>query len=329
MHRVIAMSMLGGGRFSTADVRFEPGEAAGEADRLVATLREVVLGRLRRRGGVVWLSGAVESAVVAALCERAFGRGRVLGLFMTDAETPPEQVRRARQLAAHLRIRTADEPLTPALAAIGCYRRRDAAIRTVVPEFGEGWSCTITVPNVFDNDLLRLFTLVVRAPDGTERSVELSLETYLEISAATGFKQRIRKSIEYFHADRSRYAVVGTTNLLEYDQGLFVKHGDGAADVKPIAHLYTTQILQLAEQLGLPDELRVSSRPRALDERALGCEQMDACLYARDRGIPAGEVAEVLGLSVDQVERVFHDIDAKRAAARYLHARPILFGGGR
>ncbi len=79
------------------------------------------------------------------------------------------------------------------------------------------------------------FHVVARRPDGTLFERELGLNEYLTIVAATNFKQRIRKTLEYFHADRLNYAVVGTPNRLEYDQGFFVKNGDGAADVKPIA----------------------------------------------------------------------------------------------
>ena len=84
--------------------------------------------------------------------------------------------------------------------------------------------------------------------------VSLTPDAYLRILAATNFKQRTRKMLEYYHADRLNYAVAGTPNLLEYDQGFFVKQGDGAADYKPIAHLYKTQVFSLARHLGLPAE---------------------------------------------------------------------------
>ena len=78
--------------------------------------------------------------------------------------------------------------------------------------------------------------------------------------AAANFKQRVRKMMEYYYADLLQYAVAGTPNRLEYDQGFFVKNGDGAADVKPIAHLYKSQVYQLAAYLGVPEEIR--RRPR-------------------------------------------------------------------
>ncbi len=319
--------------FSPADVRFGPGEGAAELERIVTALREVTLRDLRRRGAVVGLSGGIDSSVVAALCARAFGRGRVLGLYMNDAESSPETVQLGRLVATHLGIRTVDEPIAPMLAAAGCYARRDAAIRRLIPAYGEGWRCKIVLPSVIDSDRLRIFTLVVESPQGETYRVRMPPEVYMQVVAATSFKQRLRKMLEYYHADRENYAVVGTPNLLEYDQGFFVKNGDGSADIKPIAHLYKTQVYQLAELLGIPEEIRrrppttdTYSLPQSQEEFyfSLPYDRMDACLYARDHGVPASEVAAAFGLTADQVERVYRDIDAKRAAARYLHAPPLV-----
>ena len=163
----------------------------------------------------------------------------------------------------------------------------------------------------------------------------MSASVYLHLVAATNFKQRTRKLMEYYHADRLHYAVAGTPNRLEYDQGFFVKQGDGAADLKPIAHLYKSQVYALAEYLGVPEEIRrrppttdTFSLPQTQEEFyfALPYDKMDLCLYARNNGIPAGDVAEAVGLSTEQVERVFKDIDQKRRTTRYLHMRPLLAG---
>jgi NAD+ synthase len=318
-------------RFSLDDVRL--GDRAGaEIDRITAWLRDTVLGGLRRRGAVLGLSGGIDSSVCAALCARAFGPDKVLGLYMNEGESSDDTGRLARLAADHLGVATADEDISGLLAAAGCYARRDEAIRQVIPRYAPGWRCKIVLPSVIDSDRLRIFSVVVRSPDGEELTARMPPAAYLQVVAATSFKQRSRKMLEYFHADRLVYAVVGTPNRLEYDQGFFVKNGDGAADVKPIAHLYKTQVYELAAALGVPDEIR--ARPPTTDTYSLPQSQeefyfslpyqgMDACLYARDHGVPAAEVAAALGLEAVQVERVFKDIDAKRAAARYLHAAPL------
>jgi len=289
----------------------------------------------RRRGAVVGLSGGIDSSVVAALAARAFGPGRVLGVLMPEAESSSDTLRLSRVVAEHLGIETVLEDITGILQAAGCYRRRDEAIRTVIPEYGEGWKAKLVLPSVLESDRYRLFSVVARGPDGEERSERLPPEAYLQVVAATSFKQRTRKMMEYYHADRMNFAVLGTPNRLEYDQGFFVKNGDGSADVKPIAHLYKTQVYQLGDALGLPEQIR--ARPPTTDTYALPQTQaefyfslpyraMDLCLYAADHGVPAEAVAGVLDLTGEQVERVFRDIEAKRRVARYLHAGPRLLG---
>jgi len=188
-----------------------------------------------------------------------------------------------------------------------------------------------------ESSVYTIFHLVVESPGGDRRKVRLSRDAYLGIVAAMNFKQRTRKMMEYYHADRLMYAVVGTPNRLEYDQGFFVKGGDGAADLKPIAHLYKSQVYQLAEHLGIPEEIR--RRPPTTDTYslaqsqeefyfALPYRQMDLCLYGREHGLPPEAVAEGARLTPEQVKRVYLDIESKRRATRYLHLPPLLVEDG-
>jgi NAD+ synthase len=308
-------------------------DAAAEADRIADRVREQVLGTLRRRGAVVGISGGIDSAVVAALCVRALGPERVVGLFMPERDSSEDALRLGALLAEALGIETVIEDMTSALDGIGCYRRQDDAIRTVVPDYGEGWKCKLVLPSILESDRLNVTRLTVQAPDGQTSTVRLPVAAYLQLVAATNFKQRVRKMTEYYHADRLHYAVAGTPNRLEYDQGFFVKQGDGSADFKPIAHLYKTQVYQLAAFLGVPDEIcrrppttDTFSMPQTQEEFyfALPYDRMDLCLYAYNHGETAADVAPAVGLTPTQVERVFRDIDAKRRATGYLHRRPLL-----
>lgn len=214
-------------------------DAAAVAEKVESSIREQVLGTLRRRGAVVGMSGGIDSSVVATLCARALGPDRVVGLLMPERDSSSDALRLGRMLAEHLGIRHVIEDVAPALEGLGCYARQLEAIRTVFPEYGEGWRCKLTLPSILEGDRLNITTLTVRDPAGSERTSRLPPAAYLQMVAATNFKQRVRKMMEYYHADRLNYAVAGTPNLLEYDQGFFVKQGDGAADFKPIAHLYT------------------------------------------------------------------------------------------
>jgi NAD+ synthase len=303
-----------------------------ETRRIAAALSEYLV-RTRRRGVVVALSGGIDSSVVAALAVAALGRDRVFGLHLPERESSPQTVDLSRLLADSLGIESRLEDITEILEAAGCYRRRDEAIRLVCPDYGPGWRSKIVLPAVGDSDSMRIYSAVVMAPDGTQAKYRLSRDAYLGVVAATNFKQRVRTMLAYYHADRLHYVVAGTPNRLEYDQGFFVKLGDGAADVKPIAHLYKSQVYRLAEHLGVPESIR--SRPSTTDTYSLPQsqeefyfslphERMDLCLYGKNCNVPVGEVAAAAGLTEVEVERVFRDIDQKRRATRYLHTAPDL-----
>lgn len=317
-------------QFSASALRLD---AAAETRRIAQGIRGQVLRRLRRRGIVLGLSGGIDSSVTAALAVEALGPERVLAILMPEQDSDPDSLRLGHAVARKLRIATVTEDIEPMLTAAGCYARRDAHIRKVVPEFGAGWGCKVAIANALETEGYSITSLVVQSPTGETRKVRLPLDAYLGIVAATNMKQRTRKQIEYFHADRLNYAVAGTPNRLEYDQGFFVKNGDGSADLKPIAHLYKTQVYQLAEHLGVPEEIRrrppttdTWSIPQTQEEFyfSLPYPQMDLCLYGLEHGVPLAAVARAAGLTEAQVARVVRDIEGKRRATRYLHEAPLL-----
>lgn len=311
-------------------LRIDPGV---ETDRIAASIREAVLGQFKRKGAVVAVSGGIDSSVVAALCTRSLGPARVIALFLPEADSSPDSLRLGKKLAESMGVRSFVEDVTPILSAAGCYRRRDEAIRSVVPEYSTGYKSKIALPDLVSSDRYAIFNIVVQSPAGEIKKVRLSLDAYLGIVAATNFKQRTRKMMEYYYADRFHYAVSGTPNRLEYDQGFFVKSGDGAADFKPIAHLYKSQVYQLAAYLGVPTEIQ--QRPSTTDTYSMEQSQeefyfsiplakMDLCLYGKDHSILPADLAPAVELTAEQVARVYDMIDAKRRTTRYLHLAPVL-----
>lgn len=308
-------------------------DAAAETDRVAAAMREQLRGPLRKRGLVLGLSGGIDSSVCAGLAARAVGAKNVHCLLMPENDSDPDSQRLGQLVADMFGLTVEVEDIGPALEAMGCYHRRDRFIREIVPEYGPGWTSKIVFANAMTTSGYNISSLVVRSPEGEIAKHRLSAAAYLGIVAATNMKQRTRKQLEYYHADRLNYAVIGTPNRLEYDQGFFVKNGDGAADVKPIAHLYKSQVYQLAEYLGVPEEVR--SRPPTTDTYslpqtqeefyfALPYDKMDLCLYGLDHGLPATAVAGAAALSAEQVDMVWKDIAAKRKVAHYLHLPPQL-----
>jgi len=307
-------------------------DAEVTVDKIAKTMKQQIH-QLRRRGAIIGLSGGIDSSVVAALCVRAVGANNTFGLLMPEHDSDPDSLRLGQILADALGVTARIEDIGPILDVSGCYTRRDNYIKQMYPWYGPDCKCKLVLPSALTSGGYNLSWLVVQSPDGKEQRARPPLDVYLGIVAASNMKQRTRKGIEYYHADRLNYAVMGTPNRLEYDQGFFVKNGDGSADLKPIAHLYKSQVYQLADVLGIPDEIR--SRPPTTDTYSLPQTQeefyfslpynkMDLCLFAVNNGYSAVMIAPAVGLTVSQVELIYRDIAAKRRATVYQHSAPLL-----
>jgi NAD+ synthase len=315
--------------FSKNDIKID---AAREAARIIDWMRQVVGAKLHKRGGVIGISGGIDSSVCLALSAKAFGPERVLGITMPESDSNPESAILARKLARAYGVSYIVEDMTAALAGFDTYRRRDEAIRSIFPEYDATYRAKIVLPSALgEKDQLNVFQLTIISPEGEQKTQRVPLTEYLQIVAASNFKQRSRMSMLYHHADRLNYAVIGTGNKNEHEQGFFVKYGDGGADIKPIAHLFKTQVYQLAAFLGVPEEIQ--TRTPTTDTYSAECTQEefffrvpfevgDVIWHAMEKGAPIDEVARELGLSVGQVTNIQKDIKRKIKATDYLRAEP-------
>jgi NAD+ synthase len=311
-------------------------DLAAEAERIAAEIRRIVSHDLKRRGLVVALSGGIDSSCVAALATKALGPEHVHGLHMPERDSSDDTINLSKSVSDTFKFDSTVEILTPILEGLRCYERRDEAIRQVLPDFGPGWKSKIVLPGVPESGQgINVYSVVAQTPSGEIIKKRLPPKAYLQIVAATNFKQRVRKTLEYYHADRLHFGTTGTPNRLEYDQGFFVKLGDGAADVKPIAHLYKSQVYAMAAHLGVPAAIcnrapttDTYSLAQGQDEFyfALPYEKMDLALWAKNHGVSAAEAAPVIGLTAPQLEWVYRDIDQKRSTTRYMHLPPVLCG---
>ncbi|APF18772.1 NH(3)-dependent NAD(+) synthetase [Caldithrix abyssi DSM 13497] len=315
--------------FSKEDLNIDPAEETG---RIVQWMRQSVGRRLHKQGAVIGISGGIDSSVCLALAVRAFGPQRVLGVALPEHESNSESLHLARNLAKQYGARFIVEEITDALSGFGAYARRDEAVKSVFPEFGEGYRSKIVLPPVTEKDTFNVFYLTIIAPDGQEKTKRLPLKEYLQIVAASNFKQRTRMSMLYYHADRLNYAVIGTGNKNEHEQGFFVKFGDGGADLKPIAHLFKTQVYQLAEFLGIPEEIR--KRTPTTDTYSAECTQEefffrvpfeigDLVWLGMERQVPPEEIARAASISVQEVINIQNDIKRKIRTAEYLKMNPL------
>lgn len=303
-----------------------------EIARITERMRALLRNDLHRRGLIVAISGGIDSSVCLALAVKAIGANKVFGLLMPERDSSSESVVKGKIMAEHVGIEYAIEDIAPTLEAIGCYRWRDAAMRSVFSDYEADWKSKIIISGGTEGRVNH-FILVVEDTNGNRYEQRLPLKEYLQIVAATNFKQRIRKTLEFFHADRLNYAVIGTPNRVEYDQGFFVKNGDGSADIKPIAHLYKSQVYMLARHLDLPETICNStpstdtySLSQGQDEFyfALPYKEMDVALWHFNRDKPAAALADTLQLDVAQAEIIYRDIENKRRTTAQLHWPALL-----
>ena len=316
--------------FSRDSINIDPEKVANE---IMEKLKKDVVKTLKKRGAVIGISGGIDSSVVLALCAKTFGPQKVFGVMMPEQDSNPDSRELATELADKFGVEYIVEDMTPAVEGFKCYSRRDEAIKSVFPEFTTEYKAKIVLPtNILEKDTLNLFQLLIITPEGEEKTARLPLKEYLQIVAASNFKQRSRMCMLYYHAEARNWAVIGTGNKNEHDQGFFVKWGDGGADVKPIAHLFKTQVFQLAKYLGIPEDIqnRVPTTDTYSAEQTqeefffrLPFDILDTIWYGWESNVSSAEIASAMDLKRDQVDNVIHDIKRKIAATEYLRMNPI------
>lgn len=279
------------------------------------------------------ISGGIDSSVVLALAVKAFGPKRVLGIMLPEQDSSGDSEMLAKILANKFEVDTLVENITSALEGFGCYRRRDEAIAKVIKNFHPlEDKAKIEIKQNIGQNIPAIFSVTVIKPDGEIISKLLPVMEYLQIVASTNFKQRSRMSMLYYHAESLHYAVIGTPNKHEVEQGFFVKHGDGAADVMPIAHLYKTQVYQLAEYLGIPQEIidRTPTTDTYTAEQTqedffyqMPFETMDLIWYGWENAYDAEEVGKVMGKTTKEINNIYMSFARKVKTTEYLRMKPL------
>jgi len=319
--------------FSKDIVRLE--NVKNAVDQIVEKLKDDVFNKLRRFGGVIGISGGIDSSVCLALAAKAFGPEKIVAVMMPEKDSSPESENLARELAEKFGVKSLFlENITNTLTGFRCYERRDEAVKRVFPEY-DPLTCKMKIgikQRGLFNNLPPVFSLTVIDQNNNEIEKPLNVREYLQIVAASNFKQRARMSMLYYYAEAHHYAVIGTPNKHETEQGFFVKHGDGGADVMPIGNLYKTQVYQLAEHLGVTKSIisRIPTTDTYPAEQTqeeffyqLPFDLLDLYWYGFENDYPYLEVASVMGETTDRVEAIFRNFARKRKTTEYLKLSPI------
>lgn len=311
-------------------------DICGEYSRLVANLRESILHRLNRQGGVIGISGGIDSSVTMVMAAKALGTENLLAVILPEKDSSGDSILFAQRLADQYGVKAVIENITKALEGFGCYERRDEAVKKVFPEYDPSlhkMKIGIRTSGLYTN-LPPLFSLTIVDSKGNEQTKRVPAAELRQIEAASNFKQRCRMSMLYYHAERLHYAVIGTPNRHEVEQGFFVKNGDGGADVTPIANLYKTQIYQLARCIGIPQEIidRVPTSDTYSAEQTqeefffqMPFQQMDLLWYAFKNDYSPEEVGTVMEINPDDIRKIFEGFERKIKTTEYLRMQPLTF----
>jgi len=303
-------------------------------NEIIAKMRTDVAKKLQRRGAVIGISGGIDSSACLALSAKAFGPKNVTAIMLPEQDSSDDSRNLAEELAAAFDVtQTLVENITGALEGFGCYRRRDEAIGRVVTDFDPAVDkAKIEIKQDPASTLPPIFSITVIKPNGDVVSKLLPAKEYLQIVAATNFKQRSRMSMLYYHAERLHCAVIGTPNKHEVEQGFFVKYGDGGADIMPIGHLYKTQVFQIAAHLGVPQGIldRTPTTDTYTAEQTqedffyqMPHKEMDLFWYGFENDYPAEEVGKVMGRTTEDVKNIYKNMERKQKTTAYLRMKPI------
>lgn len=302
------------------------------SQQIVDFMRDQLQHFFKKRGIVIGLSGGIDSTVAAALSVRAVGAKRVHGVLLPEKDSNPKSRPYGLKVAESLGIECSEVNISPMLETYGVYAKRDAIVKKYFPDLGADYKFRLTLPqDLLERDRINAYSLEVQKDDGTVDSARLSYSDYLEMMAANDIKQRTRMTILYYEAEKRNYIVCGTTNRPETAQGFFVKFGDGGVDIEPLGPLYKDQVFQLGRYLEVPEE--VLSRAPSPDTYSLEVsdkdfyfclpyDTVDMFLYAQDHSLSKEETAKALGLEMEQVDRVWKDLERKRDATKHLRALP-------
>jgi len=299
-------------------------------DEITEFVKKEVFEIFEKKGIVIGLSGGIDSAITAALCAKSIGSEKILGLILPEKESDVNSKNLALQIAEKYNIDTETIDITNILESYGVYENKEKIVKEKFLNYNEKCKYRVVVPPKSENNIGIPF-LEILDDENTLHKLKISSFDFLNLTAATSIKHRVRMTMLYNYAEKNNFAVIGTTNKTEYLQGYFVKYGDGGSDIEPLVHLYKTQIYQIAKFLKLPEEIiNQDASPdvwsfKTSDEEffyAVPYNIVDLILYGRENNISITEIAKFSNLGSEKVEKLIQFQNQKQNRSQTMREKP-------
>ena len=293
-------------------------------------IKNEISNKFQKSGAVIGLSGGLDSAVTAALCVKAIGHEKVLGLIMPEKESESESQVLAKQFADKYNIKTEIIDISSILDSFGVYENKEKIVKEKFPNFNNDCKYRLVVPPKFENTV-GIPYLNILDDKNKQHKLKISSFEFLALTAATSIKHRVRMTMLYYHGEKNNFTVMGTTNKSEYLQGYFVKYGDGGSDIEPIVNLYKSQIYQLGQFLNIPKEILTKDASPDVwsfttnDEEffySVPYETVDLILYARENNLAVKEIQKLSNLSAENIENLLRFQNQKQNKSQHMREIP-------
>ena len=210
------------------------------------------------------------------------------------------------------------------------YENKEKVVKQKFPNYNEECKYRVVVPPKSENNIGMPF-LEILDDENIVHKLKISSFDFLNLTAATSIKHRVRMTMLYNYAEKNNFTVVGTTNKTEYLQGYFVKYGDGGSDIEPLVHLYKTQIYQIANFLKLPEEIiNQDASPdvwsfKTNDEEffyAVPYNIVDLILYGREKNLSINEIVKFSNLGSEKIEKLIQFQNQKQNKSQTMREKP-------
>ena len=293
-------------------------------------IKNEVFEKFQKSGAVLGLSGGIDSAVTCGLCVKSLNPEKILGLIMPERESDPQSQETAENVGKEFNIETKVVDITSILESFGVYEKKENIVKEKFPDFDSECKYRVVVPPKLESSVGIPYLEILDGKGITHKN-KISSSEFLNLTAATSIKHRVRMALLYYHAEKDHLVVAGTTNKSEYMQGYFVKYGDGGSDIEPLVNLYKSQIYQLGKFLNVPNEVISKDASPDVWSYTTNDEEffysvpykiVDLILYGRENNLSINEIQKHSKISIENIEKLLKFQDQKHIKSNHMREMP-------